>query len=100
MAVTPVAGAASSVVTSNTPVTAVGANPQGGFITNPSLNTDQGIGTAETLYVDPTGANPTLSANGTTFALQPGETWNIIPGQTTVTKVNALTAGHKFSAVA
>jgi len=33
------------------------------------------------------------------FALQPGQTWQIIPGQTTPTSVNAASSGHQFTAV-
>ncbi len=96
-AVTPVPGVSHQIVTGGSPVVAVAANPNGGFITNPVSSTDQGV-TAEVLYVNPYG-NATTSANNTTFALQPGQTWNIIPGQTTPTSVNAATTGHKFSVV-
>jgi hypothetical protein len=98
MSITPIAGLVSVVTTGGTPVTAVGPNPQGGFITNPLLAADQGLGTAEPLYVNAVGAAGT-AANGTTFALQPGQTWSLIPGQTTPTSVNAVTSGHKFSVV-
>lgn len=97
MPVTPRAGTNSAVVSADTPVEAVPVNPNGGFITNPYTATEQGIGAAESLYVDPTGADPTLEGNGTTFALLPGQSWTIIPGQTTPTKVNAASSGHKFS---
>jgi hypothetical protein len=50
------------------------------------------------MYVDPVGAAGT-QANGTTFAIYPGESWTLIPGQTTPTSVNAPTSGHKFSGV-
>jgi hypothetical protein len=97
-AVTPVPGTSYQMVTGGASQVAVAAGPNGGFITNPVLATDQGIGAAEVLYVNPYG-NATTSANNTTFALQPGQTWNIIPGQTTATSVNAITTGHQFSAV-
>lgn len=102
MAVTPVPGNASEVVTGGVSVVAILAGPNGGFITNPSSAADQGIGTAEVLYVDPTGASPGStagSANGTAFALQPGQSWPVVPGQSTQTKVNAATSGHKFTCV-
>lgn len=98
MAVTPIAGAASTVVTGGTAVTAVPANPAGGFITNPYLAADQGIGTAESIYVDAVGT-PGLVGNGTTFTIAPGQTWTLIGGQNTPTQVNAATSGHKFSVV-
>ena len=82
-----------------TPQTIVGPNPQGGFITNPYTSTDQGIGAAEPLFIDPTGNSATTQGNGTTFRLEPGQTWELIPGQTTTTSVNAMTSGHKFSVI-
>lgn len=96
--VTPVAGLASQIVTGGTAVIAVGPAPNGGFITNPASATDQGLGGTETLYVDPVGTALT-SGHGTTFALAPGQSWSIIPGQTTNTSVNAATTGHRFSVI-
>ena len=89
--VTPIPGLASVVVTGGTPVVAVGAHPNGGFITNPSTAT-------EYLFVNPV-ANAATTANGTTFGLAPGQSWSIIPGQTTSTSVNAVSSGHAFSVV-
>ena len=100
MSVTPTAGLTSQVTTGGTPVTFAAGGVNGGFITNPATNTDQGLsGGAENLYVDPTGTPATLSANGTCFALTPGQTWMLISGQTTSTSVNAATSGHKFSGI-
>ena len=96
--VTPVIGVNSQIIIGGTPVIAVAANPNGGFITNPLTLGDQGISAAEPLYVSAVGS-PGLIGNGTTFALQPGQTWEIIPGQTSPTYVNATTSGHKFSVV-
>jgi hypothetical protein len=96
--VTPTAGNASEVVVGGTPVIAVLGGPNGGVITNPQLPTDQGIANSEVLYVNPVGP-ATLNGNGTTFSLQPGQSWSVIPGQTTQTSVNAATGGHKFSVV-
>ncbi len=96
--VTPVAGTNSVVAAGGTAVQAAPAAPNGGFITNPASAVDQGIADAETLYVDPVGAAD-VQANGTTFALAPGQSWSLIPGQTTTTTVNAASAGHKFSVV-
>jgi len=98
MAVTPIAGLVSVVTTGGTPVTAIAANPNGGIITNPLTATDQNISIAEPLYIDPV-TSPGLAANGTTFRLEPGQSWLVIPGQSTVTRVNAATSGHKFSVV-
>jgi hypothetical protein len=70
----------------------------GGFITNPASAADQGIGTAEVLFVDLTGP-AALKETGTTVPIQPGATFIIPAGQTTNVSVNAKTSGHKFSAV-
>jgi hypothetical protein len=102
MTVTPTGGANSFVTTGGTAVIAASANSSGyngGYITNPLLASDQGIGTAEPLIVDPTGASPGLNANGTAIALQPGQTWNLITGQVTATMVNATTSNHKFTVI-
>lgn len=96
--VTPIPGVASVVSVGGSSVLAIAANPNGGIITNPYTATDQGLSVAETLYVNPVSYAST-SANGTTFALLPGQSWVIIPGQSTATYVNAASGGHKFSVV-
>jgi hypothetical protein len=73
----------------------------GGFIQNPLSGADQGV-TAEPLYVNPIGVAPggaPGNGNGSTFVLQPGEMWSAIFGQSTATRVNAASSGHKFSAI-
>lgn len=96
--VTPIPGLTSVVTTGGDAVIAVAPGPNGLLITNPYAAADQGLVNAEPLYVDPvTGAG--TAGNGTTFALQPGQTWQGIPGQTTPTSVNAPTNGHQFSVV-
>lgn len=100
--VTPLALTVSVVTTGGTPVAVVPAAPNGGFITNPSNATDQGLGSAEVLYISPVSMTPGAApgaANGSTFALYPGQTWTIIAGQTTPTYVNSASSGHKFSGV-
>ena len=98
--VTPVPGLASVVTVGGTAVEVVGVGPNGGFITNPASSSDQGISpNPESLYVDPTGANPTIGAFGTTFEIVPGGSWLLIPGQTTPTMVNAASSGHRFSVI-
>ena len=99
MAITPVAGLVSIVTTGNTPVQAAPASPNGGYITNPLLAADQGLGTAEPLYINPVNSSVPLAANGNVFALQPGQTWELIPGQTTPTWVSAASSGHQFTIV-
>jgi len=87
------------VANSGVPVVAIPAGVNGGIITNPYSAADQNVGTVpEPLYINPIGS-ATLNANYTTFALQPGESWNVIPGQTTPTSVNATTGGHAFTAI-
>lgn len=99
MAVNPQPGTHSIIVAGGTAVQAVPANPLGGgIITNPLAPGDQGIASVEPLYVSPMG-NATLQAHDTTFALAPGQSWQIIPGQMTPTSVNAATDGHRFSVV-
>lgn len=89
--VTPVPGQNSVVVTGGVPVIAVPANPNGGVMTNPSTAT-------EYLFVNPV-TNAATTASGTTFGLAPGQSWTIIPGQTTPTTCNAANSGHAFSVV-
>lgn len=98
MSVTPQAGEATEVVTGGNSIEVFPGAINGGIIANPLVAADQGLGATEVLYVDPVGAAGT-AGNGTTFALQPGQTWTAIPGQTTPTSVNAASSGHKFSAV-
>lgn len=98
MGVSPIVGEKTSITTGGTAVEVIPANPNGGFITNPLTSTDQGLSSPEVLYISPVGV-ATLFGNTITFALQPGQTWNVIPGQETVTTVNAASSGHKFSAV-
>ena len=91
MSVTPIIGTNVTVPVGGTPVQAIPPDPAGGVITNP-------YDAIEPLFVNPLGDADT-SAGGATFALQPGQEWNVIPGQTTQTTVNAATAGHAFSAI-
>lgn len=99
MAVTPVPGTNSVVTTGGTAVVAVPANPNGGIITNGYTAADQGgIAAPEPLIVNPVGTAGTVG-NGTNFALQPGQSWEIIAGQTTPTTVNAASNGHAFSVI-
>lgn len=98
MSVTPIPGAAHAIVTGGVPVNAVLAGPNGGYILNPVSAADQGLGTAETLYVDPVGP-ATLQGNGTTVALAPGQAYEIIAGTTLPTSCNAATGGHAFVVV-
>jgi hypothetical protein len=103
-AVNPLAALASAVATGGLAVTAFPGGISGGIIQNPYSSTDQNIASPpgpEQIYVDPInvpGSAPG-AGNGTTFVLAPGQVWTVIPGQTTLTRVNAPTSGHKYSAV-
>jgi hypothetical protein len=100
---TPAAAGNTTVTAGGTAVIAVSGPIGGGYITNGATLAAQGnIAAAENLYVDPVGApgSTDLLANGTTTALQPGQTYQLpalAPGVNV--KVNAATSGHKFSAV-
>jgi hypothetical protein len=96
---TPVTGPATvTSPTPGTPVTAINVNQAGGYIVNPTLAVDQGLAAVEPLYVNQvTGA--TLVANGTTIALQPGQSYSVIPNTTTPVTVCAASPSHKFTAV-
>lgn len=99
LAVTVQPGRNAVVATGGTAVEAIPVNPNGGLITNPLTATDQGItGPAEPIYVNPISPGA-LSGNGSNFALQPGQSWVVIPGQASSTWVNAATDGHRFSVV-
>ena len=96
--VTPAASTASTITTGGTAVTAVTGPVRGCYITNPTSATDEGIGTAENLYVNPV-TTATSVGNGTTLTLVPGQTFFCLPGQTTNVSVVAATTAHKFTAV-
>jgi len=96
---TPVPGPASSTsATPGTAVIAIAADQNGGYIVNPASAADQGLATVEVLYVNQV-TNATLLANGTTIALQPGQSYSIIPNTVTAVTVAAASANHKFTSV-
>jgi hypothetical protein len=99
MATTPVAGP--NTQTSPTPGTALIAidqNMSGGYIVNPLLASDQGIAVAEVLFVNQV-TLASVVANQTTIALQPGQSYTVIPNTTTPVTVAAQSASHKFTSV-
>jgi len=101
MAVIPQAANATQIAVGGTSVEVFPGGINGGLIQNPLADADQGV-TAEVLYIDPTGTIPGSApgaGNGTCFVLQPGQFWPAIPDQTTPTRANAATTGHKFSGV-
>lgn len=80
------------------PVNAIDPNQSGGYIVNPLLAADQGIAVAEVLYVSQVGPSD-VNANGVTIALQPGQSFTVIPNTSTPVSVASLSANHKFTAV-
>jgi hypothetical protein len=96
---TPVPGPASQTPSSaGLSVIAISQNVLGGYIVNPLLAADQGLATAEVLYVDQVQAAGTV-ANTTTIALQPGQSYTVIPNTTTPVQVASLSPSHKFTSV-
>jgi hypothetical protein len=99
MASTPVVGLATQTgATAGIPVNAISANQTGGYVVNPLLAADQGLAAAEVLFVNQVG-NAITNANGTTIALQPGQSYTVIPQTTTPVSVCSLSPNHKFTAV-
>jgi D-lyxose ketol-isomerase len=96
---TPIQGlAVSTPSTAGLAVNAIAANQSGGYIVNPLLATDQGLATAEVLYVNQV-TDADVQANGTTVALEPGQSYTVIPNTTTPVSVASQSASHKFTAV-
>lgn len=91
-------GNANTVITGGTPVAAIHALVSGGIIWNPLNASDQGISTAEPLYLSEAGS-PGLVANQTTFELLPGQFYFATPNSNNSILVNAATSGHKFTSV-
>lgn len=91
-------GVASEVFTAGQSIIALSAGELGGFVVNPQLAVDQGIADAEVLFVDPTGP-ASLFPTATTFALQPGQTYAVPALSSTPLWINAVTGGHRFTAI-
>lgn len=90
--------AATSVPFANTPIVAIFGPVLGGVITNPGAAADQGLDTAEVLWVDIVqDAAPGVSP--TTFALQPGDSFALPANLAGNVSVTAASAGHRFSGV-
>ena len=91
----------SVIQTGGVAVAVLPAALNGGIIQNPLSNADQAVTPAEPIYVNPIsapGAGPGQGW-GTTFTIYPGQTWAAVPGQITQTFMNALTSGHRVSAI-
>lgn len=99
---TPVVGLATSTpVNANTAVNAIDVNQAGGYIVNPSDAIDQGQSSGAdpaVLYINQVTSASTV-ANTTTIALQPGQSYSIIPYTTTPVSVASKIGNHRFTAV-
>jgi hypothetical protein len=89
---TPVSGLASQTpLVPGNPINALAANLSGGYILNPASAPGN-------LFVDPTGP-ASISANGTTLALAPGQPFYAIPGSTLPVSVASTFPQHQFVSV-
>lgn len=96
---TPISGPATQTPpTVGQSVIAISNNQSGGYIVNPLLASDQGLPVAEVLFVNQVTLADT-QANGTTIALQPGQSYTVIPNTTTPVNVSSPTPNHRFTAV-
>ena len=91
-------GDVTTLTTGGTAQNIVVAPMQGCYVTNPLTASDQGIGSAEVVYVNP---NTTATANGYggNSALQPGQSYSCPPGDQTNLSAIAATSGHRLSVV-
>src|SRR5580765_4275750 len=87
-----------TAATPGIPTNAISPNQTGGYIVNPLLAADQGLPASEVLFVNQVTPADT-QANGTTIALQPGQSYTVIPNTTTPVSVASASPGHKFTAV-
>ena len=79
-------------------IDAIAPNVSGGYITNPSNANDQGLPSAESLFINPV-TSALLQANGTTIELKPGQTFIVIPNSTTAISVASNSPNHMFTSV-
>ena len=91
-------GGTTQVVTGGTSVVAIHSLVSGGIIWNPQSASDQGLGSAEILFVDPTGP-ATLFESTTTVPLIPGQFYTVTPNSTENVWVNSVSGGHQFTAI-
>jgi hypothetical protein len=96
--VIPHACATTTVVTGGTAVVALTGAANGFYIVNPTTAADQGITTAESLFVDPVNT-ATVIGNSTNSNIAAGNSYSGIPSSSATVSVNAVTAGHKFTCV-
>jgi hypothetical protein len=89
---TPTAGLANQTSSQpGQPINALAASLSGGYILNPASAPGY-------LYIDPTGP-ASITANGTTLALPPGQPFYAIPGSTLPVSVTSTFPNHQFVAV-
>jgi hypothetical protein len=96
--VTPRACTTTTVVTGGTAVVALTGPVNGFYIVNPTTAADQGIATAEALFVDPVNT-ATVAGNNTNSSIAAGNSYSGVPLSSATVSVNAVTAGHKFTCV-
>lgn len=89
---------ATTVATGGTAVVAISGQVGGYYIANPATAADQGLGSTEQLYVDPT-KTATLSGNGTNAPLVAGQPFYGVGGTNVSVSVNAASSGHTFTCV-
>lgn len=71
----------------------------GGWIKNPLSATQQGIGGAESIFVNITGGSALLTAGAQSVEVEPGGLLPLPAGIATAVSWNAVTTGHKISVV-
>lgn len=81
-----------------TPVVALFGPMLGGIIVNPVSAEDQGLAVPELLFVSIVGDADTMETT-TTVPILPGQYWTVPPGMTNSVSINAVSSGHKFSAI-
>ncbi len=96
--VTPRACAVTAITTGGTAVTVLTGPANGYYVFNPLSATDQGIVSAEALYIDPTQTAVT-TGSGTNASLAPGQVFYGIGSSSLGVSVNAATSSHAFTCV-
>jgi hypothetical protein len=90
--------AISEVPVASKPVTVLYGPCLGGFIQNPASARDQGLAIVEALFVNMSGpATPFVT--GTTFAVQPGQIWQVPFNFAGDLSVTAASSHHRFAGI-
>lgn len=97
--VTPQVGLITAIGVGGVSAQAIQPGAYSGYIMNPKSAADQGLMSAEDLFVDPFAACQ-LQGFNTTIRLAPGDIWFVpIAKSTLPVWVNAATSGHQFTCV-